>query len=71
MRKLVKVLFAFLLLFGFPIICAFIGSDFGTTALHAFKCGLFIECLIIICMPWWGIPLIILCIMLIGGDDKK
>ena len=70
MRKLVRVLFALLLLFGFPLLCAFVGSDFNTTALHAFKCGLLIECLIIICMPWWGIPLIILCIMLIGGEDK-
>jgi len=71
MTRLFRILLVLLLLFGFPLICAFIGSDFGTTAMHAFKCGLLIECLIIICMPWWGIPLIMICIMLIGENNKK
>jgi len=70
MRQLLRILIVLLLLFWFPLMCAFLGSDFGTTALRAFKFGLLIECLVMVCLSWWGIPLIMLCIYLIIDDGK-
>jgi len=65
MKRLLKFLLVMLMVFGLPLVCSLLGPDVGYTAWQGFKWGLLIECLLVICMPWWGIPLIILMVAMI------
>lgn len=65
MKKLIKILILLLMVFAVPLICALAGPDFGYAAWSSFKFGLLIECLLVVCMPWWGLPLVVLLIAMI------